>query len=341
MLRLTKSSVFLLAATAFYVAPAQAQTRTWVSGVGDDQNPCSRTAPCKTFTGALLKTAAGGEINCLDPGGFGTISIDQSVTIDCTGTFASILASSITGIQINDGGTAFPGTIRVILRGLSIEGASGSAQNAQGNPGSGSVGILFFSGASLVVENVFIHGFNSSTAAGISFRPSGAAQLSVDHSVIVDNGSGGTGGGIVIRPTGTGSAVVSLFDVTLLRNAAAGVSVDTTGNTGAAGITVAMDNVRIANGNAQGISVLTPSGTTTAAVLLDHVTISGNAYNGIFANGGTAIVRVGDSTITGNFGGIQGVGGSQILTFGNNRLVGNPTVGAPNNGVFSGPVPPS
>jgi len=37
------------------------------SGVGDDANPCSRTAPCKTFAGAISKTAAAGEINCLDP----------------------------------------------------------------------------------------------------------------------------------------------------------------------------------------------------------------------------------------------------------------------------------
>src|SRR2546422_2828997 len=66
--------------------PAQAQaTRTWVSGVGDDVNPCSRTAPCKTFAGAISKTAAGGEIDCLDPGGFGAVTITKSLTIDCNG----------------------------------------------------------------------------------------------------------------------------------------------------------------------------------------------------------------------------------------------------------------
>ena len=76
------------------VQPAEAQaTRTWVSGVGDDANPCSRTAPCKTFAGAISKTAAGGEINCLDPGGFGAVTITKSMTIDCTGTFGSTLNS--------------------------------------------------------------------------------------------------------------------------------------------------------------------------------------------------------------------------------------------------------
>jgi hypothetical protein len=65
---------------------AQAQaTRTWVSGVGDDANPCSRTAPCKTFAGAISKTAPCGEISVLDPGGFGAVTITKSITINGTG----------------------------------------------------------------------------------------------------------------------------------------------------------------------------------------------------------------------------------------------------------------
>src|SRR5215468_11638670 len=77
-------------------------TRTWVSGVGNDADPCSRTAPCKTFAGAISKTADGGEINCLDPGGFGTVTITKSMTIDCEGTMGSILASGTNGVNIND-----------------------------------------------------------------------------------------------------------------------------------------------------------------------------------------------------------------------------------------------
>ncbi len=70
-----RTSLTLLA-TSFAIllqaAPVHAQAfRTWVSGVGDDANPCSRTAPCKTFAGAISKTALNGEINCLDPAGFG------------------------------------------------------------------------------------------------------------------------------------------------------------------------------------------------------------------------------------------------------------------------------
>src|SRR5436190_12973990 len=105
-----------------YAAPAQAQTRTWVSGVGNDANPCSRTAPCKTFPGAISKTAAGGEINCLDPGGFGAVTITKSITISCEAGTAGDLASSTTGVIINDASSATPGTIFVFLKGLDIDG---------------------------------------------------------------------------------------------------------------------------------------------------------------------------------------------------------------------------
>ena len=107
-----------------YATPSHAQaTRTWVSGVGNDANPCSRTAPCKTFAGAISKTAAGGEINCLDPGGFGTVNITKSITIDAAGRMAAILASDTNGIIVNGAG------IVVNLRGLSINGANTTTGN--------------------------------------------------------------------------------------------------------------------------------------------------------------------------------------------------------------------
>ena len=100
------------------VSIAQAQaSRTWVSGVGDDANPCSRTAPCKTWAGAISKTAACGEIDALDPGGFGAVTITKSITLDGTGTFASILASLVNGIIINAASTDV-----VTIRGISING---------------------------------------------------------------------------------------------------------------------------------------------------------------------------------------------------------------------------
>src|SRR6188768_2786861 len=99
------------------VANAQA-TRTWVSGVGDDVNPCSRTAPCKTFAGAISKTAVGGEINCIDPGGFGAVTITKSITIDGAGVQASILGSFTNGININIAPNANDPMRRVVLRNL-------------------------------------------------------------------------------------------------------------------------------------------------------------------------------------------------------------------------------
>jgi hypothetical protein len=112
--------------TLAFVTLAHAQaTRTWVSGVGDDANPCSRTAPCKTFAGAISKTATNGEINCLDPGGYGAVTITKSITIDCEDTQGSILNAGVNGVVVNL--TASPDTTKTVrLRGLSING-SGSA----------------------------------------------------------------------------------------------------------------------------------------------------------------------------------------------------------------------
>src|SRR5438874_13361457 len=97
----------MLLACLFVTLSAFGQaTRTWVSGVGDDVNPCSRTAPCKTFAGAISKTAAGGEIDALDPGGFGAVTITKSITLEGTqgAGFASILASAVNGVNVNDSG---------------------------------------------------------------------------------------------------------------------------------------------------------------------------------------------------------------------------------------------
>src|SRR5258708_5278537 len=105
-------------ALAFQALPAQAQaTRTWVSGVGADVNPCSRPAPCKPFAGAISKTAANGEINVLDPGGFGGVTITKSITIRSDHIEAGVLVSGTQGITVNA-----PATSQVVLEGLDIEG---------------------------------------------------------------------------------------------------------------------------------------------------------------------------------------------------------------------------
>src|SRR6202049_441381 len=104
------------------MASAQA-TRTWVSGVGDDANPCSRTAPCKTFAGAISKTAAGGEIDALDPGGFGAVTITKAITIDGGGgQVASVLVSGTNGIVVAAGATDIVTLCNIQFQGLGPSG---------------------------------------------------------------------------------------------------------------------------------------------------------------------------------------------------------------------------
>ena len=132
-----KSKLLAVVGTTFAVfalsAPAHAQaTRTFVSGVGNDADPCSRTAPCKTFAGAISKTFINGEIDCLDPGGFGTLTITKSITIDCTGTLGSVLASGTNGFNINIAVNANDPFRTVRLRGLTINGTGASGTTASG-----------------------------------------------------------------------------------------------------------------------------------------------------------------------------------------------------------------
>lgn len=170
-------------------ADAQA-TRTWVSGVGDDVNPCSRTAPCKTFAGAISKTAMNGEINCLDPAGFGAVTITKSITIDCEDTQGSILAAFTNGFIVNIT-SATDAKKAVKLRGININGAA-----------TGINGIKVLAANSLNIEDVVIDGF---TQNGISLENSDKIQLLVNRSSLRSN----TGSGINAAPTGSVDVTVS------------------------------------------------------------------------------------------------------------------------------------
>src|SRR3954463_9252159 len=135
-IRFTLKALACLTFTLVCASAAHAQaTRTWVSGVGDDVNPCSRTAPCKTFAGAIGKTAAGGEIDALDPGGFGSVTINKAITIDATPQGGGILAANTFGVTVNAGAND-----AVVLRGLSIQGV-----------GTGTNGVKFNTGGTLYV----------------------------------------------------------------------------------------------------------------------------------------------------------------------------------------------
>jgi hypothetical protein len=300
----------LLGLAATYAAPASAQaTRTWVSGVGDDVNPCSRTAPCKTFAGAISKTAAGGEINCIDPGAYGAVTITKAIAIICDEVEAGVLASGTNGITVNAGAND-----AVFLSGLDVHGG-----------GTGINGIRLLAGGVLHIQNVKIRAFNSTNGQGVLFAPSGASQLTIVDTTIDDNGSASSGGGILIQPNGTGSAKVVLQDVRLQNNASSAFKIDTTGNTGS-GVTAVVQGSQI-TGSAAGFVVFTPASAASATALLNGSTVA-NSNFGVFGNGAAALIRVGDTTITGNGTGVFLAGGAIINSYADNRLDGNTTDGS-------------
>jgi hypothetical protein len=183
-------------------------TRTWVSGVGDDANPCSRTAPCKTFAGAISKTAAGGEISVLDPGGYGAVTITKSITISGVGENASILGALTNGIVINAGVNDV-----VTLTNLQLNGA-----------GTGLVGIRFLAGAALVVNDVRVFGFDTGIETNAGNTTVQRSTFSNNRSFGV-NGKGGTltveGSMITSNNVGvqaTGSGTVRLSDNGIYNN---------------------------------------------------------------------------------------------------------------------------
>src|SRR6478735_5364747 len=165
------------------LASAQA-TRTWVSGVGDDANPCSRTAPCKTFAGAISKTAAGGEIDALDPAGYGALTITKAITIDGGGgQVASVLVSGTNGIVVQAG----PSDV-VILRNLRFNGI-----------GTGINGIRFLSGKDLNVEDCYIFGFTTN-GLDIALNQATAASAHIINTIIKNNGGVGVRAANAVTP---------------------------------------------------------------------------------------------------------------------------------------------
>jgi hypothetical protein len=275
--------------------------RTWVSGVGDDANPGSRTAPCKTFAGAISKTAAGGEIDCLDPGGFGAVTITKSLTIDGKGTFASILGAGTNGIIINAGVNDV-----ITIRNLSINGA-----------GTGLNGIRFIAGGALHIEDCVIFNF---AQKGVDFQPAGASKLFIKDTVIRNNANAVNGGGVFIKPQAAGSAIASLDGLRLVGNTF-GINVQTSG-------TVTCSDCSVSGHSGNGVVINNPA--SAINLFLERMVITNNG-NGISSNGNVSTVRLSDSTITQNNVGLVINNSAQIISFGNNRIAGNTTNGAPSS----------
>lgn len=286
-------SLVAFALFCFVSSSAHAQaTRTWVSGVGDDANPCSRTAPCKTFAGAISKTATNGEINVLDPGGFGGVTITKSITISSENFEAGVLVSGTNAIVISATTTS-----NVVLRGLDIEGL-----------GTGLVGVKVLGGlGSLHIEKCTINNFRGSNGSGIEVATTtaGTTQVYIKDTIVRNNGQG-TGGGIFIHPTGANVFVEASLDNVRLEHNTFGLKVE--------GATTASVSHSVAAGNqAAGFSAaLSP------AVLNLTDSVSANNLNGVVCAAGTT-VRMDNLSISGHTQANTVTPGA-CLSFGNNQI---------------------
>ena len=299
-MRIRKFVQFVLLFTlvfAFAVGAQAQATRTWVSGVGDDVNPCSRTAPCKTFAGAISKTAAGGEINAIDPGGFGAVTITKSITIDGAAQHSSILASLSSGVIVNA-----LSTDTVTLRNLSINGAPPA------QPGLRGVRIL---NAKIVnIENCAIFGFRGSPGRGVEavYATGTTGLINIRNSSIHDNIAAGVA---VIPSSGQPVVKVMITDSSLTGNAS--------GVFAGEGAQVSIFNTTIAHNTTAGIDA---AGTIVPGVVnVDNSTIVNNVTGVQTAN--SATVRLGRTSVLQNATRGINVLGGQVQTYGDNYFSGN------------------
>jgi hypothetical protein len=270
-------------------------SRTWVSGVGDDANPCSRTAPCKTFAGAISKTAAGGEIDALDPAGYGAVTITKAITIDGGGgQVASVLVSGTNGIVVQAG----PSDV-VILRNLRINGI-----------GTGINGIRFLSGKDLNVESCYIFGFTTN-GVDIALNQGTQATVHIIDSVIKNVGQAG------VRAT---NAVLPNVIVDINHTHAI---LDNIGFEANANSRMVIHESEASSAASHGVA----ADASTGQVTVSFTDITGNG-NGVTASGGGS-ANVAFSNVAYNttcaFNNVSG--GTNFVTFGNNRVVGTANCG--------------
>jgi len=297
--------ILALAAAAVLSLSAAASgqaSRTWVSGVGDDVNPCSRTAPCKTFAGAISKTAAQGEISVLDPGGYGAVTITKSITIDGNGQVSSIVAAGTNAVIINAGASDV-----VTLRNLSMEGF-----------GTGLNGVRVLAAAAVHIENCYIEQF---TGFGVTVEAAANIKVSILDSHIANNGTT-AGGGIRVQNS-AGQTSLSLVGSTLPRNRI-GLLVQDRARATVSGTTAS-------GSTAFGFQAL--SAAFAAELNLEDSVASNSTSAGIRSEGALAVVRMSNVSTIDNGAGMAAAGGGQLISFGNNRNAGNTTAGAPTSTV--------
>jgi hypothetical protein len=283
-------AVFMLLSAS--VCHAQA-TRTWVSGVGDDVNPCSRTAPCKTFAGAISKTAPGGIIDALDPAGYGPVTITKAITIETPPGYGGILSAATNGVIVNAGASDI-----VVLRGLAIDGV-----------GTGVNGVRFLAGSKLVMENCYVAGATN----GVDFEPSGVSKLQMINTTV----NKASGNAVLIQAGAAGTATASLENVRLT-NSGFGLKV-------VKGI-VSMKDSMVSGSATTGVKAAAVS--SAAQISVDDSLISDNA-GGVNSAGALSSIFLSRSTVSNNTVGVSASLSGVLTSFGNNRISGNTTDGNP------------
>jgi hypothetical protein len=299
ILQLVKGAFIALIAFTLGSTAAQAQAaRTWVSGVGDDVNPCSRTAPCKTFAGAISKTAAGGEISVLDPGGFGSVTIGKNLTLNGDGTLAGILNAGVPAITVSGAG------IKVNIRNVSIQGG--------GSATPGTVGVRIVNAAEVNIENCTIEG---QSGLGVDFNPSAVCGLTIKRTTI----RGCAGGAVEAKSAPAGSAVniskSSLNDC--LFGFRAGDNVK-----------AVLDDCVAAGNNNNGI-ITNNSGGAATKMTVSRCTINDTGGFGVLSSGATSSVFISNNVIFNNTTGVGTLAGGVMNSLGNNNIRNNTTEGAP------------
>ena len=302
-LRIFAMVLFALLAGA---ATAHAQaTRTWVSGVGDDANPCSRTAPCKTFAGAISKTAPCGEIDVLDPGGFGALTITKCISIEAE-EFAGVLVSGTNGFVIAAGAGD-----TVVRRGITFEGLN-----------TGLAGIKVISAGAVQIESCWFNHFNgngANTGSAIDVEPGSPTtnlNLSIKDSFIRNN-LGASTFGIVVKPA-AGITVKGTIDHVRVDDNSGGMRVE-------GGSTVTVRDSDFANNKGNGV-IAVGTAVGAAVVNLQSVTVDHNTGNGVTSinGGGSTTVTISNVSVWDNTGvGLNPSGGGALISFKNNSVQGN------------------
>ena len=292
-------------AFALHVAPAQAQSRVFVAAQGSDGNPCTFALPCRTFQHAHDVVAANGEIDVLDPAGYGALTISKAISIQGHG-FSGISASGGNAITINAGAGD-----NISLRGLLIDGV-----------GTGGIGIAFNSGGSLNIQDGVIRNFIN---PGISFVPSASTPSTLFVTdTHISNLSGGPGFGINVAPTGSGTVTGAFKRIVIEQIFAYGVAISSASGTGSVSFTISDSLI---TNSLIGINISAAAAPTTVTVEASSVVNSTNA--GIAATGSNAKLQITKCTIAANVIGMGVVTGGSIISGGDNFVGANGSDGAP------------